>query len=357
MGHQRYNILYVDDEQSNLRVFKTIYRHYYNIYTVISAEEAFVILENNPVHLIISDQRMPEMTGVEFLKEVKKKWPEPKCILLTAYSDHEVLKKAINVVGIWRYINKPYDHDDLRSVMDNALEAYQLKIDKDILNDELEIRREKLEEMVYSQKLILENIDEIIYQAVLSKPNELSDQKLIYLSPQVEKVTGYKAIEFIYNPKLWNKRIHSEDNKSITSNQKGILINKKIIRYYRFQNKNGKYIWLEDKANAQVDKDGNTVGLFGTVRDISVAKNSEEEKSKLVEQLITRNKDLQDFGNIVSHNFRAPIATILDLNNSIDTNNLSGENLKFVKMIKREANKLDSVIEDLSKILAVRESE
>ncbi|MCH8332271.1 MAG: response regulator, partial [Bacteroidetes bacterium] len=136
MGHQKYNILYVDDEQSNLRVFKTIYRHYYNIYSAISAEEAFLILENNPIHLIISDQRMPEMTGVEFLKEVKKKWPEPKYILLTAYSDHEVLKEAINVVGIWRYINKPYDHDDLRLVMDNALEAYQLKIDKDILNSE-----------------------------------------------------------------------------------------------------------------------------------------------------------------------------------------------------------------------------
>ena len=136
MGHQKYNILYVDDEQSNLRVFKTIYRHYYNIYSAITAEEAILILENNPIHLIISDQRMPEMTGVEFLKEVKKKWPEPKCILLTAYSDHEVLKEAINVVGIWRYINKPYDHDDLRLVMDNALEAYQLKIDKDILNSE-----------------------------------------------------------------------------------------------------------------------------------------------------------------------------------------------------------------------------
>ncbi len=51
----KYNILYVEYEQSNLLVFKTIYRHYYNIYTVISAEEAFVILENNSIHLIISD--------------------------------------------------------------------------------------------------------------------------------------------------------------------------------------------------------------------------------------------------------------------------------------------------------------
>ena len=51
----KYNILYVDDEQSNLSVFKTIYRHYYDIYTAISAEETFLILENNPIHLIISD--------------------------------------------------------------------------------------------------------------------------------------------------------------------------------------------------------------------------------------------------------------------------------------------------------------
>ena len=65
-------------------------------------------MASKPIHLVITDQRMPDMTGIEFLKKVKQKWPGPKYILLTGFTDNEAIKEAINDVGIYWYMNKPF---------------------------------------------------------------------------------------------------------------------------------------------------------------------------------------------------------------------------------------------------------
>jgi len=136
----KHNILYVDDEKSNLNVFKSVFRRDYDIYTASEGMEGLEIMKKEDIHLVITDQRMPGMTGVEFLKEIKKVWEKPKCVLLTGYSDHKVIKEAINEIGIYRYIDKPYDHDDMKVLIDGALEVYQLQLDKEKLSEELEQR-------------------------------------------------------------------------------------------------------------------------------------------------------------------------------------------------------------------------
>ena len=128
MEQENYNILYVDDEKANLEAFASLFRRKFNIITVSSGRQGLEVMETQAVDLIISDQRMPEMTGIEFLKKVKEKWPNLKSILLTAYTDNDVIKEAVNDVGIYWYVNKPFDATQMEQTMSKAIESYHSEI-------------------------------------------------------------------------------------------------------------------------------------------------------------------------------------------------------------------------------------
>ena len=113
---KKYSILYVDDEESNLIIFKDTFRRKFNVFTAISAKEGIKILDNNIIDLVLSDQRMPQMTGVEFLKYTLEKHPEPNRILITGYSDFDAIENAINNARIFQYIQKPWEEKKLLDI-------------------------------------------------------------------------------------------------------------------------------------------------------------------------------------------------------------------------------------------------
>ena len=104
----KYTILFVDDEENNLNVFKTTFKWYYNVFVAISANEGMKILQKEKIDMIITDQRMPKVTGVEFLKKVIPQYPDLVRIILTAYSDVEAIAYAINEAGIYQYRQERY---------------------------------------------------------------------------------------------------------------------------------------------------------------------------------------------------------------------------------------------------------
>jgi len=127
MENHKYSILYVDDESSNLRIFKNTFRREYNVYTAISAKEGIELLKNKKIDIILSDQRMPGMTGVEFLEYALKKHPELNRILITGYTDFGAIKNAINNAKIYQYVQKPWREDDLNNTIKEALNIYRLE--------------------------------------------------------------------------------------------------------------------------------------------------------------------------------------------------------------------------------------
>src|SRR3546814_5189263 len=110
-------VLYVDDEKNNLIAFKAEFRDKFQIYTAISGFEGLEVLDQHPVHVILTDQRMPKMTGVEFLEKVIEKHPEPTRILVTGYSDMSAMIGAINKGQIFHYINKHWDEEELEETI------------------------------------------------------------------------------------------------------------------------------------------------------------------------------------------------------------------------------------------------
>lgn len=142
-------ILYVDDEEQNLDSFKIVFRKDYDVRVAKSAEEGFKILKENEVRLVITDQRMPSMTGVEFLEKIATQYPDITRIILTAYSDVEVIISAINKGRVFRYINKPWDKQELKEAIDYALEAYHLRKENQKLINKIKKTNRHIDELIY----------------------------------------------------------------------------------------------------------------------------------------------------------------------------------------------------------------
>ncbi|WP_027000389.1 hybrid sensor histidine kinase/response regulator [Eisenibacter elegans] len=143
-------ILYVDDEPKNLSSFKAVFRRDYDVLTATSATEGLAILADKPVQLVITDQRMPNVTGVEFLEKIARLYPEITRIILTGYSDVEAIINAINKGKVYRYVTKPWQLDNLRETIDQALETYHLRAKNEALLEELKKTNAELDRFVYS---------------------------------------------------------------------------------------------------------------------------------------------------------------------------------------------------------------
>ena len=120
-------LLLVDDEKDSLDPMKLLLQEQYTVLAAQSGAEALELLKTNDVDIVISDQRMPHMTGIELLVKVKGLYPGIVRVVLTAYTDFEAMIKAINEGHVYRYIIKPWDVDDMRLVIKQALEFKDLR--------------------------------------------------------------------------------------------------------------------------------------------------------------------------------------------------------------------------------------
>lgn len=142
---QYYNVLYVDDEIHNLNSFKACFRRQFTVFTATTVAEAMDVLKEKEVHLIITDQRMPEVTGTEFLESVMKVYPDPIRMLLTGYADINAVIDAINKGNIFKYIQKPWDEEQLRQTITEGLELYALNKAKKEIAGKLEENNRQME--------------------------------------------------------------------------------------------------------------------------------------------------------------------------------------------------------------------
>lgn len=153
MPQDKITILYVDDEENNLFSFKATFRIKYNVITALTGQDALKVLDTKPVQIIITDQRMPEMTGVEFLEKVLVKYPDPMRILLTGYADMGAVVDAVNKGKIFHYLAKPWNEDELDLTISMAYAKYLEKIQLKDMNEKLEGSNEQLE-FLLRQKLL-----------------------------------------------------------------------------------------------------------------------------------------------------------------------------------------------------------
>ncbi|HEX8559861.1 MAG TPA: HD domain-containing phosphohydrolase [Pyrinomonadaceae bacterium] len=162
-----YKILIVDDEPANLRLLERLFRRDYAVLTASSGQEALQLLGQHDVALLITDQRMPGMTGIELLKHTAGTRPHMVRMILTGYTDMGALVEAINCGQVYRYVNKPWDNDDLRLTVARALEHYETNKSRHELegvNKRLSLRlREMTQGVVRTIADALEARDPFVY--------------------------------------------------------------------------------------------------------------------------------------------------------------------------------------------------
>ncbi len=190
-----FSILYLDDEEQNLLSFQALFRRTYNVFTTSSAHEAVDILNNNEIHVIFSDQKMPDVSGVEFFETILPDFPHAVRILLTGYADIEAVIDAINKGQVYRYVAKPWDANELAICIENAIEKFHR--DQKLLrqNDELEKTNSELAQLVASASNELKPAIESMLQSIgsieNSNPSPAQAEALVQLKQQADRLQTF----------------------------------------------------------------------------------------------------------------------------------------------------------------------
>lgn len=186
-----YTILFVDDEPHILNALKRLFRkENFKCLTAQTGMEGLLILEKEPVQIVVSDQRMPEMMGIEFLQEVKKRWPDTIRVILSGYAEIGVVIEAINKGEIYRFFSKPWNDDELKIKIRQCLTQYELIQRIQNLNKETEAQNQELQRFN-------DNLEEMI--AEKSKSLELYQDIYFYLPVPVIGISQEGIIVLINN--------------------------------------------------------------------------------------------------------------------------------------------------------------
>jgi signal transduction histidine kinase len=143
---RRHTLLVVDDEPDVVQSLQDLLRREYRVLGATHPRDGLRLLHEQPVHIVMTDQRMPEISGVEFLRNVRRDRPDAIRLLFTGYADIKAVIDAINEGHVYRYITKPWDPDELITVLRQAGERYDLLQERQQLLDDLRRKNEELEQ-------------------------------------------------------------------------------------------------------------------------------------------------------------------------------------------------------------------
>jgi CheY-like chemotaxis protein len=165
VDYRQYPILYVDDEPDNLRIFELTFRSEFEILTAADASSGLEVLNQQRVAVVLSDHRMPGMTGVEFLSAVHQFDESTIRILVTAYGDVATLESAINSGSIYRFVPKPWTPEDMRVTLRNGIERFALAKEREELLRELTLLNRISKSM--NQQLASEPLLDLLLTSVI----------------------------------------------------------------------------------------------------------------------------------------------------------------------------------------------
>lgn len=296
-------IVVVDDEKIVTSAFKTLLKvegfddaHFFN-----SPKEALNYLENNKPDLVISDFLMPEMNGLEFLQAVNKIYPEVSKILLTGYADKENAIKAINEVGLYRYMEKPWDNNDLILNIRNGIERSYLLSELRQKISELEIAKKELEKYSHNLEELVEERTHDLKQSNAKLEglfNYCADGIVIInedgiieqLNPACETLIGHissKIInssidDFLFNKKTFiSKELHKLDETEL------------LLRDFCIKNPFSNTEIPVDVSFARINPDDEYKRFVGVIRNVTEQKKADKLRD--------------DFIATLTHDLRTPL--------------------------------------------------
>lgn len=138
-------VLYVDDEEGNRKAFTSAFRRSFRVFTAATFQEAWDILSQQEIHVLLSDQRMPGTSGTELLAQVRERFPAVRRMLVTGYSDLQAVVDAINNCGVLRYMSKPWDSGAMIAAVQDAMSEIRRERERQAFTEQLEESNRQLE--------------------------------------------------------------------------------------------------------------------------------------------------------------------------------------------------------------------
>ena len=370
--HKKNTILYVDDSEANLYLFKENFQGQYQVLTALSGAEGLKILKKEKVDLIITDQAMPGMTGVEFFEEVLKINPEPNRILLTAYSDIKALADAVNKTKIYQYVNKPWDYEKLKTIIENAIHEYKLREINIELTEKLKKQTVELQELLKSKTDLLNKLEESNQELEKSEDRlqriiDLSpipivvkdlEDNIVILNEQFEKVFGYNINE-VPNVQQWYKLAYPDPEyrdkhiKEWKKHFKKALDNNTIMEpleaIVRCKSGDEKVVQLQSSSIGEniVVMINDLTKIRNLEKDISYRIKMEEELRKAKQKADAASKSKSEFIASMSHEIRTPMNSILGFADVLEQELENPVMVDYVKSIHTSGKTLLSLINDI----------
>jgi signal transduction histidine kinase len=171
-------LLFVDDEENVLKsLVRLFHENNCKILTARSGKEGLELLSKDKVQLVISDYRMPEMNGVEFLKQVRVICPDAIRIILTGYADLDIALSAINEGYVYKFITKPWDSELLKITVKRALEFHNLLMEKKSLNKKLIEKNKELKEINENlEQIVEERTQQLLHSEKMATLGQMASQ-------------------------------------------------------------------------------------------------------------------------------------------------------------------------------------
>jgi PAS domain S-box-containing protein len=294
----QFKILFVDDEEINLLNFRVIFQDRYEIITSLSGEEALDIFnKTSNIGLVISDQRMPGISGVELLSTIYRIAPETIRVLLTAHSQVEYVLDAINRGQIYQYILKPWDTHELNAIIDRAKNLYQLTIENRHLTKELALKNRTLELSNQKLKNVNRKLEEDVcrrkkLEASLKESEERfrkfttasqdiiilfdTNGKGLYSNPAAQKLLGYSHKDFADKPLITT--LHPAYRKVVREEVATLLVtnNPPQAREVQIQKNDKSYLDVELNFFCIALESGKRI-VGSIIRDITKRKKAREQ--------------------------------------------------------------------------------
>ena len=183
--HAPLSVLVVDDEQRSLETLRRTLEEDFTVFTALSAEEGNAVMGREFVHIVLSDQRMPGTSGVEFLRGVRDQWPDTVRLILSGYTEAEDIIAGINEAGIWQYLMKPWHADQLLLTLQSAADLWRLQQENQRLSLELRDSPEFLARQVASRRVAAKA------QAGFDRLTRAADSPLNEVCELAKKIAGH----------------------------------------------------------------------------------------------------------------------------------------------------------------------